>query len=92
MKTPGFLRAIWREKTAEEKIRRALARGDVGFLDQTVSGGADPAALYEVLRGLKNPHPRSLDYLEEWIEALAYIPGDHVPRRHDWRIERKKKR
>lgn len=71
-----------------DKVERVLRRGDTGWLRQQLAKGADPVAFYDRARALKKPHPKCLDLLEQEIEDLAMIPGDHVPRHHDWKIKR----
>lgn len=71
-----------------DKVERVLRRGDTGWLRQQLAAGADPVALYDRARGIRKPHPKCLDLLEQEIEDLAMIPGDHVPRHHGWKIKR----
>ena len=84
----GFLSKIWREKTHEDALDRAVRKGQVDVIDRFLMQGTDPVEVYEKIRKTGKGHKRAIDFLEKYIEDIALHPGTHVPRPANWKIKR----
>lgn len=86
----GWLKGKWSK--AENAPLRAIRRGDTDALNGLIENGHDIVALYHQACALvkeKTPNKNlrhSILFLEEYIQDIATVPGDHVPRHHDWRM------
>lgn len=85
----SFLRQIFAQKSDAEKLRKAVIKGDIAMIEKSLAKGESAVDLYMEIKKTGRGHDRSIDFLEEYIEDSAKIPGSHVPRHADWRIKRK---